>query len=155
MWRAIAHPNRRGCEGFSGEIRRSAELPTNDTAAYDLYLRALALTFSWARDAILQALEHLGRAIERDPGYGLALILAARCHVDLDANGWTEDPERSRRDGINLARRALGVASGEPEVLAVAAYLLTYFGEDIYAGIQLVDRALELNPGFARGWQQS
>jgi len=37
----------------------------------------------------------------------------------------------------------------------VAANVLTYFGEDLYAGIQLVDRALELNPSFARGWQQS
>jgi len=139
----------------AAEIRRSAEIPTNDTAAYDLYLRALAFAFSWEREAILRALDLLGRAIERDPRYGLALILAARCHGDLHVNGWTDDPETSRRNGIELARRALGVASGEPEVLAVAANVLTYFGEDIYAGIQLVDRALELNPSFARGWQQS
>src|SRR5262249_54132021 len=57
--------------------------------------------------------------------------------------------------GIDLARRALGVAGGEPEVLAYAAYVLAYFGEDIYAAIELVDRALDLNPSFARGWQQS
>jgi hypothetical protein len=139
----------------AAEIRRSAEIPTNDTAAYDLYLHALAFAFSWEREAILRALDLLGRTIERDPRYGLALILAARCHGDLHVNGWTDDPETSRRDGIELARRALGVASGEPEVLAVAANVLTYFSEDIYAGIQLVDRALELNPSFARGWQQS
>jgi adenylate cyclase len=139
----------------AAEIRRSAELPTNDTAAYDLYLRALAFAFSWERDALSKSLDLLGQAIERDPRYGLALILAARCHADLDVNGWTDYPETSRRNGVDLARRALGVAPGDPEVLAVAANVLTYFGEDIHAGIQLVDRALELNPSFARGWQQS
>ena len=56
---------------------------------------------------------------------------------------------------MDLARRALGVAGGEPEVLAIAAHALTYFGEDIYAGIELVDRALELNPSSALGWQRS
>jgi tetratricopeptide (TPR) repeat protein len=33
-----------------------------------------------------------------------------------------------------------------------AAHSLAYFGEDIGAMIALVDRALALNPNFARGW---
>jgi TolB-like protein/class 3 adenylate cyclase len=139
----------------AAEMRRSAERPTSDLTAYDLYLRALALAFSWEKDAIIRALDFLEQAIERDPRYGLALVLAARINVDLHVSGWTEVPETNRRNGIDLARRALGVAGGEPEVLAFAAYVLGYFGEDIYAAIELVDRALELNPSFARGWQQS
>ena len=34
----------------------------------------------------------------------------------------------------------------------MAAYTLAYFGEDIDAAIELIDRALMLNPSFARGW---
>ena len=139
----------------AAEIRRSAERPTNDLTAYDLYLRALALSFSWERGGLIHALELLGQAIERDPHYGLALVLAARCNVDLHVNGWTEDAETNRRNGVDLARRALGFAGGEPEVLAIAAHALAYFGEDIHAGIELVDRALELNPSSALGWQRS
>jgi TolB-like protein len=139
----------------AAEIRRSAERPTNDLTAYDLYLRALSSSFSWERSGLIHAQELLAQAIERDPRYGLALVLAARCNVDLHVNGWADDLETNRRNGIDLSRRALGVAGGEAEVLATAAYVLTYFGEDIYAGIELVDRALELNPSFARGWQQS
>jgi adenylate cyclase len=139
----------------AAEMRRSAERPTNDLTAYDLYLRALSSSFSWERSGLIHALALLRRAIERDPRYGLALVVAARCNVDLHVNGWTKDPETNRRNGVDLARRALGVAGGEPEVLAIAANVLTYFGEDIYAGIELVDRALELNPSFARGWQLS
>jgi adenylate cyclase len=39
-----------------------------------------------------------------------------------------------------------------PDVLANAALALAYFGEDIEAMIALLDRALALNPNFARGW---
>ena len=33
--------------------------------------------------------------------------------------------------------------------------MLGYFGEDLAAAIALIDRALELNPSFAWGWQWS
>jgi adenylate cyclase len=39
--------------------------------------------------------------------------------------------------------------------LANAAFALAYFGEDIGAMMALVDRALLLNPSFARGWALS
>jgi tetratricopeptide (TPR) repeat protein len=139
----------------AAEIRRSAERPTNDLTAYDLCLRALSCIFTWERRGIMQALELLQQAIERDPHYGRALVLAARCHHDLHVNGWTEFPEANRRNGVDLARRAVGVAGDDPEVLATAAHALAYFGEDIYAAVALVDRALEFNQSFARGWQLS
>ena len=70
----------------------------------------------------------------------------------LVADGWTETPETNRRKAIENARRALHVAESDPEVLANAAFVLAQLGEDISAMIALVDRALALNPGFARGW---
>jgi TolB-like protein len=136
----------------AAEIRRSAERPTNDLTAYDLCLRALSYAFSWERRGIVQALELLREAIERDPRYGRALVWAARCNHDLHVSGWTELPEVNRRDGVDFARRAIGVAGDDPEVLANAAFVLAYFGEDIYAAIALVDRALEINQSFARAW---
>jgi TolB-like protein/class 3 adenylate cyclase len=57
------------------EIRRSAERPTNDLTAYDLYLRALPDALSLEKDAAFHALDLLRRAIERDPRYGSALAL--------------------------------------------------------------------------------
>ncbi len=44
------------------------------------------------------------------------------------------------------------MAGDDPSILATAAFALAYFGEDIGAMIALVDRALTLNPNFARGW---
>jgi adenylate cyclase len=44
------------------------------------------------------------------------------------------------------------VAGDDPGVLANSALALAFFGEDIGAMMALVDRALALNPSFARGW---
>jgi TolB-like protein/class 3 adenylate cyclase len=134
------------------EIHRSAERPTSDLTAYDLYLRAVALASPWERNGIVAALDLLSRAIERDPHYGPALALAAMCHFNLHVSGWTNDPELNRREGVALARQALQAASDDPGVLARAAYAVAYFGEDIDAPIELIDRALALNPSFAHGW---
>ena len=60
-----------------------------------------------------------------------------------------------RGKGIGFARRALEVAGDDPGILANAALALAYFGEDIGAMMALVDRALALNPNFARGWHIS
>ena len=67
-------------------------------------------------------------------------------------DGRSEDPAADRRKGIDFARRALEVAGDDPGILVNAALALAYFGEDIGAMMALVDRALVLNPSFARGW---
>jgi adenylate cyclase len=136
----------------AAEIRRSVERPTKDLTAYDLYLRALSHALTWGKQGVIQALDLLRKAIERDPNYGPALALAARCHQDLYGNGWCEEPEANRREGMELARRALLGAGDDPSVLGNSAYVIAYLGEDINVCIELVDRALALNPSFARGW---
>jgi adenylate cyclase len=139
----------------AAEIHRSAQRPTNDLTAYDLYLRAYSSISSWERGGIERAFELSRQAIERDPRYGRALVLAARCHLDFHVNGWAEFPETDRCTGVDLARRALGVAADDPEVLSDAGYVLAYFGEYLSAAVALADRALDINQNFARGWQQS
>jgi adenylate cyclase len=136
----------------AAEIRRSAERVTKDLTAYDLYLRALPHWAMYEKDRLVQALDLLGGAIERDSQYGPALALAAQCHFQLDHGGWADDRETNRRKGIDLARRALRSTPDDPEVLANAAIALGYFGGDIDAAIALVDRSLSLNTSFARGW---
>ncbi len=138
----------------AAEMRRSAARPTTDLTAYDLYLRALAL-YPVTKERVVEALGLLDRAIAIDPRYGPALSLAAMCHMTLVRDGWAEEPETSRRKGIDLARRALEAGENDPRILANAAGALAHFGEDIGAMMGLVDRALALNPSFARGWNVS
>jgi TolB-like protein len=136
----------------AAEMRRSAARPTTDLSAYDLYLRALAAFYPRTKERILEALGLLEQAIAIDRHFGPALALAANCHRTLVRDGWAEEPETSRCKGIDLARRALEAGENDPRILASAANALALFGEDIGSLIGLVDRALLLNPSFARGW---
>jgi adenylate cyclase len=77
------------------------------------------------------------------------------CHRLLVIQGWAEAPGTNRHKATDLARRALQASENDPRVLANAAFVLAQFGEDIGAMIGLVDRALALNPSFARGWYLS
>jgi len=134
---------------------RSVARPTTDLGAYDLYLRALATFFPVTKERVFEALGLLEQAIAIDRHYGPALSWAALCHLHLVRDGWAADPDTSRRKACDLARQALEVGENDPGVLANAAYVLAYFGEDIGAMIGLVDRALALNPSYARGWYLS
>jgi tetratricopeptide (TPR) repeat protein len=134
------------------EMTRSAARPTTDLSAYDLYLRALAAFYQLTKERIIEALELLEQAIAIDRHYGPALSWAAICHLQFVNNAWAEDPGTSRRKANDLTRRALQAAQNDPGILAGTAFVLAYFGEDIGAMIGLVDRALALNPSFARGW---
>jgi len=138
----------------AAEMRRSAARPTVDLTAYDLYLRALASFFPITKERIFAALGLLEQAIAIDRHYGPALSWAATCHVRLVREGWAEEPETSRRKASDLARQALQVAENDPGILANSALVLAR-GEDIGTMIGLVDRALALNPSFARGWYVS
>ena len=129
-----------------------AERPTTDLSAYDLYLRALAIFFPITKERIVGALGLLDQAIAIDRHYGPALSWAAFCHMTVVRDGWTAEPEKSRQKAVELARQALEVGDNDPRILVHAALVLAYLGEDIEAMIGLVDRALALNPSFARGW---
>jgi adenylate cyclase len=135
----------------SAEAARSASRQTADLTAYDLYLRAHAMYWSSARE-IPEALRLAERAIARDPHYGLALAWAALCSLQLHSDGRSNDSDADRLKGIDYAHRALQEARDDPSVLAIAAVVLAYFGEDLSAMTALVDRALALNPGFTLGW---
>jgi TolB-like protein/class 3 adenylate cyclase len=136
----------------AAETRRSIARPTTDLSAYDLYLRAVAVFFPQTKERIIEALGLLEQAIAIDRHYGPAVSWAANCHRALVRDGWADEPETSRRKASDLARQALDVGENDPCVLANAAAVLAQFGEDIGAMIGLVDRALAINPSYARGW---
>jgi TolB-like protein/class 3 adenylate cyclase len=139
----------------AAEMRRSAARQTTDLSAYDLYLRALAIFFPITKERIFAALDLLEQAIAIDHHYRPALSWAAICHMRFVTDGWGEAPEVNRRRAMDLARQALDAEENDPRILANAAFVLAVFGEDIGAMIGLVDRALALNPSYARGWFQS
>jgi TolB-like protein/class 3 adenylate cyclase/tetratricopeptide (TPR) repeat protein len=139
----------------AAEVRRTADRPTNDLTAHDLYLRALATINRQTKERTLNALGLIEQAIAIDRHYGPALGWAAHCQMRLNINGWTDEPEIARRRAIDLARQALQVGGNDPDSLVNAAFVLARFGEDIGSMMALIDGALALNPSFALGWVHS
>jgi adenylate cyclase len=127
---------------------------TSDLSAPEAHLRGYKMLFTSAKQ-IPQALALLEEPIARDPNYGPALAFAAHCCMRLGMDGSSKHPAIDRRKGIEYARRALRLAGDDPGTLANAAMALASFGEDLGAMTALVDRALLLNPSFARGWHIS
>jgi adenylate cyclase len=137
------------------EIRRSSARPTESVSSYDLYLRAVPVFRVFSKDATLQALELLDRAIALDPNNGQALALAASCHRTIVLYGWSDDPEGSRRLGLEMAGRALQAAAEDATLLASVANDLAFLRQDARAAVPIVDRAIALNPGSANVWFNS
>jgi adenylate cyclase len=78
------------------------------------------------------------------------------CHWQCVTDGWTEHADASRLKAIQLARAALETTKNDdPHVLANVSFVLANFGQDIGAMIGLIDRALALNPNYARAWHIS
>jgi tetratricopeptide (TPR) repeat protein len=114
-------------------------------------LRAIPVFFAFqSKERVLAALVPLEEAIRRDPHYGPALALAAVGRARLV--DWGEKPDENRQKGMARAHEALEAAGDDPDVLANAAFALSFLGEDIGTQIALIDKALALNPSFARGW---
>jgi len=133
------------------EVRRVSARPTDSLDAYDLYLRAWPRYYTYSREAILEAIALLRRAITLDPDFGAALMLAAVC-IHIAHMFWTDDPTASAQEGAELAHRAVKAAGEDATVLAWSAVVLAYFEEDIPTSIGLIERAIELNPGSALVW---
>jgi len=138
---------------LQAEIELATRRRPDDLSAYDLYLRAAARLYSYTREGSAEALQLLYRALEIDPRYGAAASFAASCHHLNISHGWAVDPKLTIEEATRLSRLALSVDENDPEALAVAGRA-TAFSGDIDAAIELVDRAVALNPNSANAWNR-
>jgi adenylate cyclase len=125
---------------------------TDSTGSYDLYLRALPPFWKFDKDGILEAIDLLDRAIAIDPNFAMALSQSAVCRRMAIDNGWAEDPQALRRQGLDRVERALRVGSADARVLAQAATALPGLEGSLDRALVLIDRAIEMNPGSSFVW---
>lgn len=94
---------------------RSARLPTNDTYAYDLYLKARYAWEERTREKLELALGYYRGAVERDPQFALAYAAMAEAYVNMQNFGYIPQSE-----GLGLADAASGKAITIDTTLAEA-----------------------------------
>jgi adenylate cyclase len=134
------------------EIALAARRRPENLTAYDLYLRATQQYYLTTREGTAEALRLAHRALELDPGFGRAAALAGNCHAQNVLWGYAVDPQFDRKEAVRLSRLALSIDDSDPETLARAGIISAFMVGDCESEIELVDRAVALNPNSFHAW---
>jgi len=134
------------------EIERARRKPTEALAAYDLYLRALALREKPTAESVPEAIALLKRALIIDPAYTPAKALVGFFRVHETAHGRSPVSEPDAVEALALAREALEAGKDDPDALWMAACTLIFLAGERDVAAAAIDRALTLNPNSALAW---
>ena len=91
--------------------------------------------------------------MEIDPRCGAAASLAAETHRHNVFQGWSADPKSELKEATRLFELALGIDENDSEALAGSGHLTAWSG-DFDTAIEMVDRAVAVNPNSAHAWDQ-
>jgi adenylate cyclase len=134
------------------EIERARRKPTESLDAYDYYLRGLRSLHRWTREDNRDAVVLFNKAIELDPNFASAYGMAARCYSQRRNSSWVTDRAFEVAEAQRLARRAAELGQDNAVALATAGIALAYVADRPAEGLDLIDRALGLDPNFAWAW---
>ena len=134
------------------EIERAKRKPTESLDAYDYFLRGMAAFHRFSRRANEEALALFSKAIERDPNYGAAYGMSARCYLQRVGFGWVGDRQHEIVETRRLAQLAASLGRDDPLALCNAGFALVMAVGDVADGSALIDRSLALNPNLAWAW---
>ena len=130
--------------------KRLAKRHTENSEAYQLYLKGRHHWARRTRDQLLKAADYFQQAIDKDPGYALAYSGLADCYSILTTYVFVPP-----REGWARAKAAAAAAVAmDPDLAEAHASLgfIRVFGAwDAVNGEQEFRRAIELNPGYAVG----
>ena len=117
-----------------------------DMEAYDFYLRGRGLVSTRIPAEMLEGMNYLNQALEIEPDYPSALATLAKAYVLLPF--FTDAPVReSREQARELALKALEIDQQNVEALSVLGIVYNEFDIDPVKSIELLERAVKLNPG--------
>ncbi|MEO7223691.1 MAG: winged helix-turn-helix domain-containing protein [Devosia sp.] len=130
----------------SEEVARASRERPESIEAYDLYLRGLSLFGQMRPEASAAGIELLERALAIESTFAPSLARLATAIEARITHGWpplgTDDSERS----LGAARKAIGLAPDDADVLARSGSVLLLLGRDYDRGLLTILRAAELNP---------
>jgi len=134
------------------EIAMAARRRPENLTAYDFFLRAMSQYYLTTREGVAETMRLAHRALELDPGFGRAAALAGGCHMRNVVWGYAVDPQFERKEAVRLSRWALRIDDSDPDALARAGIISAFIVGDCEREIELVDRAVALNPNLFYAW---
>ena len=136
---------------LSPEKERIERKPTENTAAYTLYLRGRSI-WNWrGLENIKKAMEYFELAVKEDPGFALGYAGQADCAVLLASNAGIDQAENLAKAKA-MAEKALQL---DPTLAEAHATLgLVYIGEyDPRRAEEEFKKAIEIKPSYATAHQ--
>ena len=128
------------------EIERSQRERPGSIATYDIYLRALPKLAS-ERDAdLVDAYALLTEGLALDPNNALLLALATNVLHSRSTKGRQFIESGDKQKCIELARRGLQYAAGDPTVMAICGMTLLQTARDYDLGMAVIQSAVDANP---------
>jgi TolB-like protein/class 3 adenylate cyclase len=136
------------------EIERAQRKPTESLQAYDYYLRALASSYRFTREANLETLELTRAASAIDPHFALSHALAAFSFTQRKAFGWSANIADEISETRRLAALAIELDGDDARVLGMAGFALGYVAGEVETAAEFLARAIQLDPNLvlARTW---
>jgi TolB-like protein/class 3 adenylate cyclase len=136
------------------EIERAQRKPTESLQAYDYYLRALASSYRFTREANLEIIELTRAASAIDPQFALPYALAVFSFTQRKAFGWNTNIADEISETRRLAARAIELDRDDARVLAMAGFGFCYVVGEVEEAAVLLARAIQLDPNLvlARTW---
>ena len=131
---------------FRSGVPKTRDRYSTDAYAYDEYLEGLRFSFADTEEMMDRALEHLTRAVDRDPAFALAHGALARVYVDKYR---IIEGRRVWGDKAQFhCRRALELAPNLPEAHLAKAYIYWSQAQNYRyrEAIGELERALTLQP---------
>ena len=137
------------------EIERAKRKPTESLDAYDYYLRGMASVYHWTKEGVSDALRLFYKAIEIDFEFASAYGAAAWGYYWRIVNGWTADRTAEVAEVVRLSRGVAEFGKDDAVALSFGGLALGRVAGKVEAGIEMIDRALVLNPNLAGAWNAS
>jgi serine/threonine protein kinase len=132
----------------NAEKKRLARRSTQNSEAYQLYLKGRYLWNQRRRDALERAIEYFQQTISLDPAYALAYAGLADCFVVLGSfTFWT--PQEAFPRASATAQRAIEIDENLAEAHVTLAVVNTFFHANRETAEREFRRAIALNSNYA------
>ena len=136
----------------AGEKKRLAKRPTANREAYHLYLKGRFFWNKRTEESMQKGIDYFRKAIEVDPTYALAYAGLAESYLPLAAWGHLS-PGQAYPKVKAWALKALEIDDQLAEAHSPLGCVLFTYDRDLESAEKELQRAIELNPNYARAHQ--
>lgn len=138
-----------------GNAEATVPIKTEIAAAHQCVLTAIQGIFRLDRDIFVRARDYLLRAIDLDDEYAAAYAWLAYWSIIAAGQGWVENPRAVMELAGTAASRATQLDPFDARAVAIAGHVRAYLFHDVQHALELLTRAIDLNPNLPIAWTMS